>query len=198
MSAMFLLPHSGRSFNRINFFEKKYFSLSPGIDNDCSVFHNTSIVSLLNFQAYDGDKFICMDSYTPKKCLIYSFGIRSNVWLQSCSPSFWIEVILMIFSIWFTYFSTMWEFEDIMDTLNCKVFIHNKKCWQLYKASSQTECTSHPWTLHHYKTFKSDFAEQRCMHMILQSASLLNVATVSPSKNLALLLKGMRLKKWKP
>ena len=27
MSAMFLLPHSGRSFNRINLFEKKYFSL---------------------------------------------------------------------------------------------------------------------------------------------------------------------------
>ena len=54
------------------------FSLSPGIDNDHSAFHNTSIVSLLIFQAYDGDKFICMDSYNPKQCLVYSFGIRSN------------------------------------------------------------------------------------------------------------------------
>jgi len=44
------------------------------------------------WKAYDGDKFICMDSYTPTNCLIYSFGI-----------------------------STMWEFEDIMDSLKCKV-----------------------------------------------------------------------------
>ena len=30
------------------------------------------------FQAVDGDKFICMDSYTARDCLVYSFGIRSD------------------------------------------------------------------------------------------------------------------------
>ena len=54
------------------------FSLPPGIYKDHSVFHKTSIVSLLIFQAYDGDKFICLDSYMPKQCLVYSFGIRLN------------------------------------------------------------------------------------------------------------------------
>ena len=29
----------------------------------------------------------------------------------------------------------MWEFEDIMDTLKCKVFSHNKKCRQMHKFS---------------------------------------------------------------
>jgi len=48
------------------------------------------------YQAFDGDKFVCMDSYSPKDCLVYSFGIRSE-----------------------------WEFEDLMDSLNCTVHAHD-------------------------------------------------------------------------
>ena len=70
-------------------------------------------------QAFDGDKFICMDSYVPENCLIYSFGIRSNVWSHYLSVFY--EVLLVIFSINFTSFSKMWEFEDVMDLLKCKV-----------------------------------------------------------------------------
>jgi len=28
-------------------------------------------------QAFDGDKFVCTDSYSPKDCLVYSFGIST-------------------------------------------------------------------------------------------------------------------------
>jgi hypothetical protein len=28
------------------------------------------------YQAFDGDKFICLDSYSSQDCLVYSFGIR--------------------------------------------------------------------------------------------------------------------------
>ena len=35
-------------------------------------------ILLHTFQAVDGDKFICMDSYTARDCLVYSFGIRSD------------------------------------------------------------------------------------------------------------------------
>lgn len=48
------------------------------------------------YQAFDGDKFVCMDGYSPKDCLVYSFGIRSE-----------------------------WEFEDLMDSLNCTVHAHD-------------------------------------------------------------------------
>jgi len=47
-------------------------------------------------QAFDGDKFVCTDSYSPKDCLVYSFGIRAE-----------------------------WEFEDLMDSLNCTVHAHD-------------------------------------------------------------------------
>ena len=43
-------------------------------------------------QAFDCDKFVCMDAFTTADCLIYSFGIH-----------------------------TSWEFEDTMDALNCTV-----------------------------------------------------------------------------
>ena len=39
-------------------------------------FENIFYLSKDFFQAWDGDKFICMDSYSPENCLIYSFGIR--------------------------------------------------------------------------------------------------------------------------
>jgi len=47
-------------------------------------------------QAFDGDKFVCTDSYSSKDCLVYSFGTRSE-----------------------------WEFEDVMDSLNCTVHAHD-------------------------------------------------------------------------
>jgi len=51
---------------------------------------------MAHYKAFDGDKFICMDSYIPEHCLIYSFGI-----------------------------STQWEFEDVMDQLKCKVHAYD-------------------------------------------------------------------------
>merc|ERR1712032_116144 len=41
-------------------------------------------------KAFDGDKFVCMDSYSPKDCLVYSFGVGGSL-----------------------------EFEDTIDQLNC-------------------------------------------------------------------------------
>ena len=99
----------------------------------------------------------------------------------------WNQVELQSFSQkwfwWCTYFSTMWEFEDIMDTLNCKVFIIRtnnctKEGLKLNGLLLEWMCTI------------LTFCFPRCTLMIQQSASLLCVATVFPSRNLASLLKG--------
>jgi len=47
-------------------------------------------------KAFDGDKFVCMDSYSPEDCLIYSFGVGGSL-----------------------------EFEDTVDQLNCKVHAYD-------------------------------------------------------------------------
>ena len=98
-------------------------------------------------QAFDGDKFICMDSYVPENCLIYSFGIRSKnpnlarkliknilhpnfvgpsvpasfkLWEFICLLCLLIDVLSVIFPFIFAH-SKQWEFEDVMDQLKCKV-----------------------------------------------------------------------------
>jgi len=47
-------------------------------------------------KAFDGDKFVCMDSYSPRDCLIYSFGVGGSL-----------------------------EFEDTVDQLNCTVHAYD-------------------------------------------------------------------------
>ena len=47
-------------------------------------------------QAVDGDKFVCMDTFTPEDCLVYSFGIADD-----------------------------WDFEDFMDSLGCYVWAYD-------------------------------------------------------------------------
>jgi len=47
-------------------------------------------------KAFDGDKFVCMDSYSPKDCLVYSFGVGGSL-----------------------------EFEDTIDRLNCTVHAYD-------------------------------------------------------------------------
>jgi len=68
-----------------------YTEASSPVQGVCHVLKRFGGQWLGKYKAFDGDKFICMDSYTPKDCLIYSFGI-----------------------------STQWGFEDVMDSLKCK------------------------------------------------------------------------------
>merc|ERR1712192_9488 len=65
-----------------------YSEVSSPVQGVCRMLKRFGGLWLANLKAYDGDKFVCMDSYMPKECLVYSFGI-----------------------------SKMWEFEDIMNTL---------------------------------------------------------------------------------
>lgn len=73
-----------------------YTEVSSPVQGVCRTLKRFGGQWMAKWKAWDGDKFICMDSYTPKNCLVYSFGI-----------------------------STMWEFEDIMDTLKCKVHAYD-------------------------------------------------------------------------
>jgi len=73
-----------------------YSEVSSPVQGVCRMLKRFGGLWLATLKAYDGDKFVCMDSYMPKECLVYSFGI-----------------------------STMWEFEDIMDTLKCKVHAYD-------------------------------------------------------------------------
>ena len=61
-------------------------------------------------QAFDGDKFVCLDAYNSQECLVYSFGIWSvgggeeDLDMSSRND---------------------WSFEDVMDSLNCRVHAYD-------------------------------------------------------------------------
>ena len=63
---LFSLNHGGSQLTR-------FFRSLPGFFLPFLFF---STLNLGIFQAFDGDKFVCMDSYSPTDCLVYSFGIR--------------------------------------------------------------------------------------------------------------------------
>ena len=71
-----------------------------------------------HFQAFDGDKFVCMDSYSPRDCLIYSFGVgfvcHSFVGVGLTIKVFGVQIIQ-------TSLRGSLEFEDTVDQLNCTV-----------------------------------------------------------------------------
>jgi len=76
--------------------ERFYHEVSTPVQGVCHSLKRFGGRWQANEQAVDGDKFICMDSYTARDCLVYSFGIRDD-----------------------------WGFEDLMDSLNCTVHAHD-------------------------------------------------------------------------
>ena len=70
--------------------------MTPWLQGVCSSLKRIGGRWFPTVQAFDCDKFVCMDAYTSADCLIYSFGIR-----------------------------TEWEFEDTMDSLNCTVHAYD-------------------------------------------------------------------------
>ena len=150
---LFSLNHGGSQLTR-------FFRSLPGFFLPFLFF---STLNLGIFQAFDGDKFVCMDSYSPTDCLVYSFGIRfghprgvqSWCWAKRhpcIHPSIHASLIqrqryilqigkdLDIFRYYvptntektihnekyiFKYdqqtLRSEWEFEDLMDSLNCTV-----------------------------------------------------------------------------
>ena len=81
-----------------------------------------------HFQAFDGDKFVCMDSYSPRDCLIYSFGVgfvcHSFVGVGLTIKVFGVQIIQ-------TSLRGSLEFEDTVDQLNCTVARESFKNWIL-------------------------------------------------------------------
>ena len=100
---------------------------APEFFGDCHVCDRANSDSTRIFLlAWDGDKFVCMDSYSPENCLIYSFGIRLNSFFVSSNFDLLTGLLLQInnknnFRKENIFLSTTWDFEDIMDQLMCKV-----------------------------------------------------------------------------
>ena len=145
------------------FFEEIRWTMVHRLPGFLCVFCFFSLNLLGVFQAIDGDKFVCLDSYSPTDCLVYSFGIRfghprgvqSWCWAKRhpcIHPSIHASLIqrqryilqigkdLDIFRYYvptntektihnekyiFKYdqqtLRSEWEFEDLMDSLNCTV-----------------------------------------------------------------------------
>ena len=116
------------------------------------------------FQAWDGDKFICMDSYSPENCLIYSFGIRLNHQHRR-THSIWD---------WFQYDVGIWGYNGSTEVQG--IFV---------KKTSRQGFSQTPVPSQNCKT--TLFNVERCTLMIQPLATLLNVAAIYPFKKLVLL-----------
>ncbi|XP_023321884.1 uncharacterized protein LOC111696505 [Eurytemora carolleeae] len=74
-----------------------YEIVAKPIQGVCRSMKRIGGVWIGSLQALDGDKFVCMDKIrTAETCIIYSFGINNE-----------------------------WSFEDIMDTMNCKIYAYD-------------------------------------------------------------------------
>jgi len=76
--------------------DRFYREVSTPLQGVCHSLKRIGGLWIADQQAADCDKFVCFDAFTSRDCLIYSFGIRDA-----------------------------WQFEDLMDKLNCSVHAYD-------------------------------------------------------------------------